>query len=87
MRIDIHLYYLDRLVSRSVQAFCTADIAAGKSLDLACDELYRIPPEITWLLKSLGFRRVDSHGAKPGAFSRRDALTKDDFEMLMIAED
>lgn len=42
--------------------------------------------EITWLLKTLGFKRVDIHGAKLGSFSRNDKLTTEDFEMLVIAE-
>ncbi len=45
-----------------------------------------MPSEITWLLKSLGFKTVDIFGAKLGAFSRADKLTTDDFEMLVIAE-
>jgi len=59
---------------------------SGRKMELACNERYYIPPEITWLLKSLGFDRIDIFGAKLGAFSRNDVLTKDDFEMLVIAE-
>jgi hypothetical protein len=45
-----------------------------------------VPSEIPWLLKSLGFKKIDIFGATLGAFSRNDALTMDDFEMLVIAE-
>jgi 2-polyprenyl-3-methyl-5-hydroxy-6-metoxy-1,4-benzoquinol methylase len=53
---------------------------------LECNERYYIPSEITWLLKSLGYKRIDIFGAKLGAFSRNDKLTSEDFEMLVIAE-
>ena len=51
-----------------------------------CNERYYVPPEITWLLKSLDFKTVDIYGAKLGAFSRNDKLTTEDYEMLVIAE-
>jgi hypothetical protein len=38
------------------------------------------------LLKSLGFKKIDIYGAKLGAFSRKDELTTEDFEMLVIAD-
>jgi hypothetical protein len=41
---------------------------------------------ITWLLKTLGFNKIEIFSAKPGAFSRNDKLTTEDFEMLVIAE-
>jgi len=53
---------------------------------LNCNERYYVPSEITWLLKSLGFKRIDISGAKLGAFSRSDKLTTEDFEMLVIAK-
>lgn len=53
---------------------------------LDCNERYYVPPEITWLLKSLGFNKIGIFGAKLGAFSREDLLTTNDFEMLVIAE-
>lgn len=58
----------------------------GKKIELHCNERYYVPPEITWLLKSAGFSKVDIFGAKLGAFSRNDQLTTSDFEMLVIAE-
>lgn len=45
-----------------------------------------MPSEIKWLLKSLGFDKIDIFGAKIGAYSREDLLTTEDFEMLVVAE-
>jgi SAM-dependent methyltransferase len=58
----------------------------GNRKELRCDERYYVPSEITWLLRSLGFAKVDIFGARLGAFSRGDMLTADDFEMLVVAE-
>ncbi len=63
----------------------TATDDAGKPIDLECDTRYHTPSEMTWLLKSAGFKTVDIYGAKLGAFSRNDPLTADDFEMLIVA--
>jgi hypothetical protein len=59
---------------------------SGNKKTLDCNERYYVPSEITWLLKSLGYRKIDIFGAKLGAFSRTDTLTTEDFEMLVIAE-
>lgn len=59
---------------------------SGRKMELECNERYYIPPEITWLLKSLGYNKIDFFGAKLGAFSRENPLTPGDFEMLVIAE-
>jgi len=58
----------------------------GNKKTLECNERYYVPSEITWLLKSLGYKIIDICGAKLGAFSRKDRLTTEDFEMLVIAE-
>lgn len=58
----------------------------GNPKELACNERYYVPSEITWLLKTLGFKTVDIFGARLGAFGRNDPLTPEDFEMLVIAE-
>ncbi|HDR68327.1 MAG TPA: class I SAM-dependent methyltransferase [Bacteroidaceae bacterium] len=58
----------------------------GNKKTLASNERYYVPSEITWLLKSLGYKKIDIYGAKIGAFSRNDKLTTEDFEMLVIAE-
>ncbi len=58
----------------------------GTEKELECNERYYIPSEITWLLKTLGFTKIEIFGAKLGAFSREDNLKTEDFEMLVIAE-
>ena len=58
----------------------------GVEKELECNERYYVPSEITWLLKTLGFSKIEIFGAKLGAFSREDKLTTEDFEMLVIAE-
>jgi SAM-dependent methyltransferase len=59
---------------------------SGNKKTLDCNERYYVPSEISWLLKSLGYRKIDIFGAKLGAFSRNDKLTTEDFEMLVVAE-
>jgi 2-polyprenyl-3-methyl-5-hydroxy-6-metoxy-1,4-benzoquinol methylase len=59
---------------------------AGNKKELKCNERYYVPSEITWLLKTLGYKKVDIFGAKLGEFSRKDKLTTEDFEMLVVAE-
>jgi len=58
----------------------------GVTQSMECNERYYIPSEITWMLKSLGFETIDIYGATLGAFSRNDALTVKDFEMLVVAQ-
>ncbi len=58
----------------------------GNKKELICNERYYVPSEISWLLKSLDFKKIDIYGAKLGAFSRDDKLTTEDFEMLVVAE-
>ncbi len=57
----------------------------GKELELRANERYYVPSEITWLLKSLGFRNICIFGARLGEFSREHELTTEDFEMLVVA--
>ena len=59
---------------------------SGNKIDLECNERYYVPAEITWLLKSLNFKTIDIYGARLGAFSRKDKLTTEDFEMLIIEQ-
>jgi hypothetical protein len=58
----------------------------GNEHKLECNERYYMPSEITWLLKSLWFKKIEIFGAKLGAYSRDDKLTFEDFEMLVVAE-
>jgi 2-polyprenyl-3-methyl-5-hydroxy-6-metoxy-1,4-benzoquinol methylase len=57
----------------------------GNKKTIESNERYYVPSEITWLLKSLGYKKIEIFGAKLGAFSRNDKLTSTDFEMLVIA--
>ncbi len=58
----------------------------GNKKELKCNERYYVPSEILWLLKTLGYIKIEIFGAKLGAFSRNDRLTTEDFEMLVVAE-
>jgi len=58
----------------------------GNKKKLECNERYYVPSEISWLLKTLGYIKIEIFGAKIGAFSRNDKLTTEDFEMLVIAQ-
>jgi len=64
----------------------TVEDDSGNLKELNCNERYYVPSEISWLLKSLGFKTVDIYGAVLGAFSRDKQLTTEDFEMLVVAE-
>lgn len=59
---------------------------SGNKKELKCNERYYVPSEITWLLKTLGYKKIDIFGAKLGAFSRNDKLTTEDFEMLVVCQ-
>ncbi len=58
----------------------------GNKKTLQCNERYYVPSEITWLLKSLGFNKVDILGAEMGKFNRDRQLTTKDYEMLVVAK-
>ncbi len=57
----------------------------GEEVELRSNERYYVPSEITWLLKSLGFKDIGTFGARLGDFSREHELTTEDFEMLVVA--
>ncbi|MFC1594190.1 class I SAM-dependent methyltransferase, partial [Candidatus Omnitrophota bacterium] len=59
---------------------------AGNKKELKCNERYYVPSEITWMLKTLGYKKIEIFGAKLGAYSRKDKLTPENFEMLVVAE-
>lgn len=59
---------------------------AGTKKELICNERYYVPSELTWLLKTLEYKKIDIFGAKLGAYSRNDKLTTEDFEMLVISQ-
>ena len=68
----------------------TSEITAvddnGNEMTLQTNERWYMPVEITWLLKTLGFKQIDICGAHLGEFSRKHELSVKDFEMLVIAE-
>jgi 2-polyprenyl-3-methyl-5-hydroxy-6-metoxy-1,4-benzoquinol methylase len=59
---------------------------SGTKKSIESNERYYVPSEITWLLTSLGYGKIEIFGAKLGAYSRNDKLTTEDFEMLVVAE-
>jgi len=75
----------DLMTFRDLSLYETEDDNGNKKV-LKCNERYYVPSEITWLLKSIGFKISHIFGCKLGAFSRDDKLTTEDFEMLVIAE-
>jgi 2-polyprenyl-3-methyl-5-hydroxy-6-metoxy-1,4-benzoquinol methylase len=58
----------------------------GHKKTVSCNERHYAPSEITWLLKTLGYSKIDIYGCQVGDFKRGKVLTTDDFEMLVIAE-
>jgi SAM-dependent methyltransferase len=58
----------------------------GKKKKLYCSERYYTPPELTWILQSIGFIKTGIYGCKLGAFSRDVQLSTEDYEMLVITE-
>ncbi|NLX12721.1 MAG: methyltransferase domain-containing protein [Phycisphaerales bacterium] len=58
---------------------------AGQPRTIMTNERYYTPSEMRWLLQTAGFIKVDILGCHLGKFSREDALTPDDFEMLVVA--
>lgn len=59
---------------------------SGTVKNLTCNERFYVPSEISWYLRSLGFHTVGIYGCTLGKFSRNDALTTEDFEMLVVGE-
>jgi 2-polyprenyl-3-methyl-5-hydroxy-6-metoxy-1,4-benzoquinol methylase len=78
-----HRNSFDLMTFRDYSEYETTD-DNGVAKKLECNERYYIPSEITWLLKSLGFIRVDIYGCQIGAWTREKKLTTEDFEMLVI---
>ncbi len=57
---------------------------SGEKHLLKCNERYYIPPEITWLLRSVGFSTVNICGAELGKWNRSKKLSIEDLEMLIV---
>jgi len=75
----------DLMTFRDISTFEVEDDDGNKKT-LKCSERYYVPSEITWLLKSLGFKKIDILGCPLGKWSREIPLTTEDFEMLVVAE-
>jgi len=58
---------------------------SGVKKSLTCNERYYAPSEISWLLASLGFQKIEICGCAPGQFNKKKMLTSNDYEMLVIA--
>ena len=74
----------DLMTFRQYSDYETEDDKCKRKI-LNCNERYYVPSEITWLVKSAGFRESEIFGCKLGTFSRNDILSTEDFEMLVIA--
>lgn len=57
----------------------------GNKHHLTSNERYYVPSEITWLLKTAGFAKIDICGAELGKWNRGKKLTTEDVEMLVVA--
>lgn len=79
-----HNNQFDLMTFRDIKTVEVEDDLGNKKV-IRSNERYYVPSEITWLLKSLGYKSVEIFGAKLGAFSRGDILSTKDFEMLVVA--
>jgi len=75
----------DLMTFRDISTYEVVDDFGNKKT-LKCNERYYVPSEITWLLKSLGFKKIDILGCPLGKWDRDIPLTTEDFEMLVVAE-
>lgn len=58
----------------------------GNKKILKCNERYYVPSEITWQLKTLGFKSIEIFAEELGKWTRDRKLTTEDYEMLVIAK-
>jgi len=73
----------DLMTFRDYSEYEMIDDSGNKKV-LKCNERYYVPSEITWLLRSLGFKSVDIFGCGIGEWNRNRSLTTNDYEMLVI---
>lgn len=79
-----HSNQFDLMTFRDYKIVEVEDDSGNKKV-LHSNERYYVPSEITWLLRSLGYSKVEIFGAKLGTFSRENKLATTDFEMLVVA--
>ena len=58
----------------------------GQIRTLHCNERYYLPSEITWMMKSLQFSKIEIFGCQVGNFNRSIPPTPNDFELLVIGK-
>jgi SAM-dependent methyltransferase len=82
--VKFHDTTFDLATFRDANSFeFTDDI--GISHQLRASERYYAPSEITWMLRSLGFSKVEIFGGVVGSFSRTTLVSGDTFELLVVA--
>jgi hypothetical protein len=59
---------------------------SGVKKALRCNERFYVPSELSWMLKTLGFRKIEIFGCTVGKFSRNVKPSSNEFELLVIAE-
>lgn len=75
----------DTMTLRDTSTFEVMD-DDGNKRTLHCNERYYLPSEITWMLKSLNFSKVDIFGCHVGNFMRGMPLTPNEYEMLVVTK-
>jgi hypothetical protein len=74
----------DLMTFREQSSFDIVD-DLGHQKTVQCNERYYAPSEISWLLKTLNYSKIDIYAGQVGDF-KRQPLTTENFEMLVIAE-
>ena len=59
---------------------------SGTKRVLHCNERFYMPSELSWMLKTLGFRKVEIFGGTIGKFTRKAKPSPKEFELLVVAE-
>jgi 2-polyprenyl-3-methyl-5-hydroxy-6-metoxy-1,4-benzoquinol methylase len=77
-------FTFDLMTFRDFHSYETVD-DKGVAMKLDCNERYYAPSEMSWLLKTVGFKKIEIFGGETGAFERNRPLSTDDFEMLVVA--
>jgi len=75
----------DTMTLRDISTFEVAD-DDGHVRTLHCNERYYMPSEITWMLNSLHFIKIDIFGCQVGNFTRGMPLAPNELEMLVVAK-
>ena len=76
----------DLMTFRDKSTFEVTD-DSGNNRTLQCNERYYAPSEMTWLLKSLGYKQIGIFGCQVGNFNKDKVVTPKDYEMLVVAKE